>query len=156
MSDQGNQNIVIRWYKEMDFQQVEELIRNLARLFDDPFDRRWFELYMGKRTMDNVPGCYVAVKGEEVIGSMFCDIMRDPTGSQYGYISNMMVKDEYRGQGIGDKLVNVAIQYLTIAGVPRIWANVREENESMVHLFEKNGFSKKFSTFEFKTPPMGI
>jgi ribosomal protein S18 acetylase RimI-like enzyme len=155
-SSSPSDEILIRWYREPDYKQVEDLIRHLARLFDDPFDARWFELYMGKRLMDMVPGCYVAAKDEDVIGVIFCDILRDPTGSQYGYISNMMTKGDYRGQGIGDKLLNHAIQYLTIAGVPRIWANVREETEAMVHLFVKNGFTKKFSTYEFKTPPMGI
>ncbi|HME56212.1 MAG TPA: GNAT family N-acetyltransferase [Candidatus Lokiarchaeia archaeon] len=144
-------NVIFRWYRENDYKQVEDLAFQLTKLFGDPFDPRWFELYMGKRLMDNVSGCYVAVLGDEVIGIIFCDILRDPTGSQYGYISNMMIKSEYRGQGIGDRLLNEAKQYLTIAGVPRIWANVRDETEEMVHLFEKNGFSKKFSTFETRT-----
>ena len=48
-----------------------------------------------------------------------------------------MVKDEFRGMGIGDELLDQCIQYLTIVGVPRIWANVREETKAMVHLFEK-------------------
>jgi len=145
-------NVIFRWYRETDYQQVEDLARQLTSLFSDPFDERWFELYMGKRLMDPVSGCYVSVLGDEVIGIIFCDILRDPTGSQYGYISNMMIKSEYRGQGIGDRLLNEAKQYLTIAGVPRIWANVRDETEEMVHLFEKNGFSKKFSTFELRAP----
>ena len=143
-------NVIVRWYRESDYKQVEELANQLATLFDDRFDNRWFEMYMGKRLMDNVNGCYVAVLEDEIIGSIFCDILRDPTGSQYGSISNMMIKSEYRGQGIGDLLLRNAIQFLQIAGVPRIWANVRTETDAMVHLYEKNGFSQKFTIYETK------
>ncbi|MEX2684567.1 MAG: N-acetyltransferase family protein [Candidatus Sigynarchaeota archaeon] len=153
----STEDITIRWYKESDYPEVEDLVRNLARLFDDPFDARWFKLYMEKRLIENVPGCYVAIKGgKEVVGSIFCDILRDPTGSQYGYISNIMIKKDCRGQGIGEKLLKAAMTYLTIAGVPRIWANVREQTEAMVHLFEKHQFTRKFATFEYRPPPLGI
>jgi ribosomal protein S18 acetylase RimI-like enzyme len=153
----SSEEVAIRWYRESDYAEIEELVRNLARLFDDPFDARWFKMYMEKRLMDNVPGCYVAIKGaNEVVGSIFCDILRDPTGSQYGYISNIMIKKDCRGKGIGEKLLNAAMTYLTIAGVPRIWANVREQTEAMVHLFEKHQFVRKFATFENRPPPMGI
>ncbi len=151
------EEVAIRWYRESDYAEIEELVRNLARLFEDPFDARWFKMYMEKRLMDNVPGCYVAIKGtNEVVGSIFCDILRDPTGSQYGYISNIMIKKDCRGKGIGEKLLNAAMNYLTIAGVPRIWANVREQTEAMVHLFEKHQFVRKFATFENRPPPLGI
>ncbi|NMC05098.1 MAG: GNAT family N-acetyltransferase [Candidatus Lokiarchaeota archaeon] len=152
-----SEDVTIRWYRENDYAAVEELVRNLARLFDDPFDSRWFKMYMEKRLMENVPGCYVAVKpGGEVIGSVFCDILRDPTGSQYGYISNIMIRKDFRGMGVGDKLLAAAMQYLTIAGVPRIWGNVREQTEAMVHLFQKHQFVRKFATFECRPPPLGI
>jgi ribosomal protein S18 acetylase RimI-like enzyme len=153
----GCESVTIRWYKENDYPEVEDLVRNLARLFDDPFDSRWFKMYMEKRIMENVPGCYVAIKdGTEVVGSVFCDILRDPTGSQYGYISNIMVKKDCRGHGIGEKLLQAAMNYLTIAGVPRVWGNVREATEAMVHLFEKTGFTRKFATYEIRPSPMGI
>ena len=147
--------ISIRWYFRDDYDSVAALVRELASIFNDPFDERWFRLYMEKRLMDPIPGVYVAVNAAgDVVGSAFCDILRDPTGSQYGYISNIMVRSDFRGSGIGEKLLKIATQYLTVAGVPRIWANVREETESMVHLFEKAGFSKKFSTFEYHPSSM--
>lgn len=150
------EEITIRWYFRDDYASVEALVRELAAIFNDPFDERWFKLYMEKRLMDPIPGIYVAVNTatDEVVGSAFCDILRDPTGSQYGYISNIMVRDDYRSKGIGEKLLKIATQYLTVAGVPRIWANVREETESMVHLFEKAGFSRKFGTYEYRPPSM--
>ncbi|MHA1369688.1 MAG: GNAT family N-acetyltransferase [Promethearchaeota archaeon] len=153
----NKEKFIIRWYKADDYPAVETLVRDLARLFNDPFEPRWFKMYMEKRLMEIVPGCYVAEnESKGVVGSVFCDVLRDPTGSQYGYISNIMIKPEFRGQGIGEKLLKAAIQYLVITGVPRIWANVREETKAMVHLFEKNHFEKKFSTYELKTPPFGI
>ncbi|MHA1683332.1 MAG: GNAT family N-acetyltransferase [Promethearchaeota archaeon] len=157
MNENSLDDTIIRWYRADDFEAVETLVRNLARLFGDSFDNRWFKMYMEKRLLETVPGCYVAsCKDKGIVGSVFCDVMRDPTGAQYGYISNIMVRDECRGLGIGEKLLKKAIDFLIITGVPRIWANVREETKAMVHLFEKNKFEKKFSTFELKTPPFGI
>lgn len=153
----SSSEIVIRSYQEKDYERVEHLVHSLANLFGDDFDSRWFKIYMEKRLLENVPGCYVAVcEDKGVVGSIFCDVLRDPTGSSYGYISNMMVKEDCRGKGIGEKLLDAAIRYLTITGVPRIWGNVREETAAMVHLFEKNKFKKKFTTYELKTPPFGI
>ncbi|MHA1793315.1 MAG: GNAT family N-acetyltransferase [Promethearchaeota archaeon] len=157
MNSEDKIEVSIRWYKEEDYNAVEHLIKDLTNLFQDPFEPKWFKMYMEKRLMETVPGCFVAVCDDKgVVGSVFCDVLRDPTGSQYGYISNIMVKAECRGKGIGERLLKAAIQYLVMTGVPRIWANIREETKAMVHLFEKNKFEKKFSTYEFRTPPFGI
>lgn len=151
-------SVSIRWYKADDYPQIENLVRDLTRIFNDPFETLWFKLYMDKRLMEQVPGCYVAHCEDKniIVGSVFCDVLRDPTGAQYGYISNIMVKKECRGKGIGEMLLNAAKTYLGITGVPRIWANLREENAAMVHLFKKHKFEKKFATYELRTPPFGI
>lgn len=146
----------IRWYKEADYEAVEGLIQDLAKLFNDSFNKSWFKLYMQNRLIRTVPGVFVADQDGKVVGSIFVDVQRDPTGAQTGYISNMMVSDKHRGEGVGQKLIDNALNYLTIIGVPKIWANVREDTEALVHLFTKKGFKKKFSTFEFTTDPYGI
>ena len=53
--------ISIRWYSRDDYDSVAALVRELASIFNDPFDERWFRLYMEKRLMDPIPGVYVAV-----------------------------------------------------------------------------------------------
>lgn len=155
---ENDSDITIRWYNSDDYEQVEALVRELAGIFGDPFDKRWFKVYMDKRAMEPVPGCFVAhcADRSEIVGSVFCDVLRDPTGSPYGYISNVMVKKDCRGRGIGRMLIQRAVEYLTVTGVPRIWANVREETAAMVHLFEKSNFERKFIVMELKTPPYGI
>jgi len=78
----STEEISIRWYKEEDYEQVEALVRNLARLFDDSFDSRWFKMYMSKRLMDPVPGCYVAVKGTDIVVAfsvIYCVTLREPS-----------------------------------------------------------------------------
>ncbi len=146
-------NFEIRMYKTQDYASVESLIRELTRIFDDPFDPRWFKAYMEKRLLSSLPGCYVAVDEEgTVIGSAFCDLLRDPTGAAYVYISNIMIKKDFRGQGVGNQLLRACIEYAKLNDVPRIWANVREENENMAHLFKRHGFEKKMVTYEYKIP----
>ncbi len=143
--------ITIRWYHEADYRYVEDLVRDLTLYFDDPFDSRWFKLYMDKRLSELVPGCYVAaLGGGEVVGSIFCDILRDPTGVLYGSINIIIVKKNFRSMGVGGKLLAAAVKYLTISGVPRIWGNIRDGAEYMVEMLEKNGFSKKFTTYEYR------
>lgn len=151
-----SEKIKIRWYREADYDAVEGLIQDLARLFNDSFNKNWFKLYMQNRRSRTVPGVFVAEKDGKVIGSIFVDVQRDPTGAQTGYISNMMVNKGARGQGIGQQLIENALNYLTIIGVPKVWANVRESTQALVHLFKKKGFKKKFSTFEYQTDPYGI
>ena len=55
-------------------------------------------------------------------------------------ISNVAVNPEQRGRGIAKKLTQTALQYIESRGVKQVWLQVKHENQSAIHLYEKFGF----------------
>lgn len=55
-------------------------------------------------------------------------------------ISNVAVNPEQRGRGIARKLTQTALQYVESQGIKQIWLQVKQENQSAIHLYEKFGF----------------
>ncbi|MEI7815637.1 MAG: GNAT family N-acetyltransferase [Desulfuromonadales bacterium] len=79
-------------------------------------------------------GCFVAREDSgESIG--FVTSMRH---ERSGWIGNLIVKSEYRGIGIGDKLFIRALEALRLSGVETFWLTASKSGRS---LYEKYGFS---------------
>src|SRR6185369_6136440 len=55
-----------------------------------------------------------------------------------GWIGNLIVSPEYRGQGIGERLFSTALEALRSAGVETFWLTASEKGKS---LYEKYDFS---------------
>ena len=57
-----------------------------------------------------------------------------------GHITNIAVKKEYRGQGIGQALTEGLIRYAANLGVVYMTLEVRRSNEIAQHVYLRNGF----------------
>lgn len=60
----------------------------------------------------------------------------------YGYISDIVVSENFRGQGIGQKLLDVAIQHIKNIEVKRIHIGVLLSNSETKDFYLKNGFTE--------------
>lgn len=58
----------------------------------------------------------------------------------YGYISDIVVSKEYRGQGIGKQLLQVAISHIKHNNAKRIHIGVLLDNSETKEFYEKAGF----------------
>ncbi len=58
-----------------------------------------------------------------------------------GEISAIYVRRDYRGKGIGSKLLEEAMKYLQSKGVEIVLAEVRADNKASMKLFTKYGFT---------------
>jgi RimJ/RimL family protein N-acetyltransferase len=87
---------------------------------------------------DNWPH-FIAVCDDRVIG--WCDIsaLDRPVFAHVGSLG-IGILAPYRGQGIGKKLLQTAIQKAEQKGLTRIELTVREKNKSAIALYEKFGF----------------
>ncbi|MCM1115115.1 MAG: GNAT family N-acetyltransferase [Clostridium sp.] len=56
------------------------------------------------------------------------------------YLSRMLVKKEYRNQGIGAILLDYLIKQAAGMGYAEIALGVDADNDSAIHLYEKKGF----------------
>lgn len=140
---------------ELDIPQVKQLIKELAEIFNEPFDSFWFDLSVEKYFQVPSSKIFIATRGAEILGLTFVDVQKNPFGNSYGYISNIMIKNEARGLGIGTHLLQLATSFLANLNVPRIWGNVNYENASMQKMFEKQGYKEKFIVMVKKTDTSG-
>lgn len=56
------------------------------------------------------------------------------------HVLNLAVHSQYRQQGIGSRLIRVAMDYWKKAGVVSVFLEVRESNEPARRLYEQIGF----------------
>jgi RimJ/RimL family protein N-acetyltransferase len=85
---------------------------------------------------------FVALKAGEVIG--WCDIRRQalPAFAHRGSVG-MGVVAEWRGRGIGLRLLNAAIKDAFHRGLVRVELEVRADNVRAIALYEKIGFVRE-------------
>jgi RimJ/RimL family protein N-acetyltransferase len=85
---------------------------------------------------------FVALANGEVVG--WCDIRRHPfpVHAHRGTLGIGIVPD-YRGRGIGGRLIDQTLRQAFAAGFVRIEFNVRAENLRAMQLYEKFGFVRE-------------
>lgn len=83
----------------------------------------------------NPTTCFVALFHEKVVGV----ILAGHDGRR-GYINHTAVRSEYRGQGIGTTLVNMATEALSNKGIIKAALVAFCQNESANAFWEKMGF----------------
>jgi ribosomal protein S18 acetylase RimI-like enzyme len=64
----------------------------------------------------------------------------DDTGIFYGYIGRLVVDQEYRRRGIGERLVSARLEEMKRAGIGVILAGVDSKNPQAKRLLRKAGF----------------
>jgi ribosomal protein S18 acetylase RimI-like enzyme len=68
----------------------------------------------------------------------------------YGLITELFVREEYRNIGIGTSLINFAEQELTAMGFKKIFLWVGKSNENAQRLYASLGFTDTNSDFLMK------
>jgi len=121
-------NIYSEWSK---FKGVlpENLIRietcdNLKKYFDGSNVNRIYFIAFNEKNI-SLGACYVDIS--------FLSL----NNIRLGY---MMVKEEYRNQGVGSKLVKEIIIYARNNNVKKIWLWTQEDLKPAIKLYEKMGF----------------
>ncbi len=81
----------------------------------------------------------------EIVGSGYGQI-RDRKEffqqKQLGYIGFMYVKEEHRGKGISQAVINYLYQWFTTKDLEEIRLTVYEKNPRAIRAYEKSGFEK--------------
>jgi len=60
--------------------------------------------------------------------------------NQFGYVEDIVVNPEFRGQGIGRKLLEQGIQWARDMGFPGIMLETQDDNVPACNLYESCGF----------------
>ncbi|MCM1104759.1 MAG: tRNA (adenosine(37)-N6)-threonylcarbamoyltransferase complex dimerization subunit type 1 TsaB [Clostridium sp.] len=123
-----NDAVIIRRMREEDLEQV-------SRLEEETFSMPWS--IAAFREMVNHPDAYyfVAVDRDSVCGT--CGI-RNLAGE--GELTNVVIREEYRNSGLGQRLIAEALCKAQEAGMHAFTLEVRKSNAAAIHVYEKLGF----------------
>ncbi|CAI0692543.1 GNAT family acetyltransferase [Serratia proteamaculans] len=121
----------IRVFRQDDFEEVITLWErcDLLRPWNDP------EMDI-ERKLNHDPDLFlVAEVGGEVVGS----VMGGYDGHR-GSAYYLGVHPDYRGRGIANALINRLEKKLIARGCPKIQLVVREDNDTVIEMYEKLGY----------------
>ena len=128
-----------------DYEAVKDMVMKLTGHVGSEFNERQFRITISRRKSDRVnkEGILLAKDGNKVVGMIWGEVTIDKVGK----ISNFIINQDYRGKGLGNKLIEKVIEFFTKHRVNRMQANVRNlEKEGK--LYEKFGFKRLYCTMQ--------
>ncbi|QZA88721.1 ribosomal protein S18-alanine N-acetyltransferase [Salinarchaeum sp. IM2453] len=126
------EGITIRDVTRADLPQIERIEQ---QAFPNPWPRTSFERYLDADS-------FLVAESED--GTVCGYVLADATianNINIGHIKNIAVAVQYRGNGIGTRLLQHAIATLAITGVTIVMLEVRKTNHNARKLYERVGFS---------------
>jgi len=112
-------------------------IREIARIEAECFSMPWSESALEEELYNPLASFIVAQRPDgAVLGYAGLHVVVDE-----GYIDNVAVREDYRGQGIADDLVDVFVRFGR-AKLAFLTLEVRPSNTPAIQLYLKHGFAQ--------------
>lgn len=123
---------------------LEEVIDIECLCFPTPWSKYTFKIAMeDPRTLFKV-----AYLGEKVVGYGSIRWVLDEAN-----LDSIGVHPNFRGKGMGDKILKALIEECQNRGLTLLTLEVRESNESAIKLYERNGFQIVGRRDDYYTSP---
>ena len=144
-------NIIIRKATLEDLSTIQELNNSLFKLEKDNYDptlvNAWPLSEEGKDYFSDLINNHyviVALLDNSIVGYLAGSIEEKCSyvEVQYGKINNMLVKDEYRGYGIGKSLIDNFKEYCRTKDILNIKVVASYKNKNAIEFYCKNGFEE--------------
>ncbi|MFX1315567.1 MAG: GNAT family N-acetyltransferase [Promethearchaeota archaeon] len=144
--------MIIREYTEENIDQITALMKYLCSTRNQEFnDKAWKEDFNLKMKQDVNSEVIVAFDKSinQVIGMGHCSIKVSSNGFRFGYISNLIVKEEKRRTGIGEKPLRYVIDYFRRSHIQSIRLALKPNLDKVAKLlFIKLGFQEISHLYE--------
>ncbi|EKH6014437.1 GNAT family N-acetyltransferase [Escherichia coli O157] len=149
----------------------KQRIRELYRILDDAESEAWIDTFLPERIPslkdeyasleleDRLPAGAMLIVMIDAIASIPVGLLEVNTESHMGIhdVTSIIVKQEYRGRGIGHALMNEARNVAYHCGGHAIGLDVRADNAEAQAFYESEGFTVRSSwlTSSIKTKHKG-
>jgi ribosomal protein S18 acetylase RimI-like enzyme len=111
--------------------------------FRDHFSKLTFEKRLdGLKKRDRLVGCVSEDNGRNV---GYCIASVD---GLTGEIDSIFVDDLYRGKGVGQELMSLALKWLETQGCDTIKVSIAEGNEDVLGFYRRFGFAERFTVMQ--------
>ncbi len=136
------------FFSEMQIMAIErQHIKEIAKLERICFSEPWSEGTILSAFI-NTTKFFVAVKGEKVLGYIGISCVADE-----GYIANLAVYPEFRGQSVATALLERVFSLARDLSLSFVSLEVRESNTAAIKLYEKTGFKLEGKRPNFYSNP---
>jgi GNAT superfamily N-acetyltransferase len=142
---------IIRKAKAEDLRAVQDLNHALFESdssSDDTLNLNWpyedGEEYFRRMIAGETGVCYVAEVNDEIVGYLAGSIkLEQPSYStvRRSELENMFVKEEFRSQGIGEKLAKTFLQWSKSSGVAKSFVQAYAPNQRAIAFYQRAGFA---------------
>ena len=131
---------------------LREFTKNLVEGLGQQFDPKRFDWGIQRRLYDPLQrhGILIAMNEDnnEIAGMIIAELRIDPFGMSEGYIKQLYLKNEYRGQGVGQLLLQKALEHLKRIKVEKVKVNIKDKALEASKLYEKLNFKKVYEVLE--------
>lgn len=124
-------------------QQLIAVERPMDRSLEQTKHIKYYELasFIDAKTS----ALFVATINNEIVASGYGDIRENKAHfahKKFGYVGFMFVKEQMRGMGIGQQILNAIFEWFRSKGIKETRLTVYQENPSAIKAYEKVGFKK--------------
>jgi len=130
-------NIIIRKGVEQDYKQILELMKSFA-VFQKTPEKVFITLEEMLQNKDLFQ-CFVASVANEIVAFASFFFAYYSWSGKAIYLDDLYVKDEYRQQNIGTKLLNTVVEYAREQQCKSIRWLVSRWNENAINFYRKMG-----------------
>ncbi|MBS4211199.1 MULTISPECIES: GNAT family N-acetyltransferase [Neobacillus] len=133
-----------------DLDAVTELFDLYRQFYEQSPDTEGAREFLKTRILNGESVIFVAYEGGEAVGFTQLYPTFSSVSMQRSWILNdLYVKKEYRGKGIGDKLINKAIEMARDTGAKGVLLETASDNFPAQGLYEKIGFKRETHYFYY-------
>jgi ribosomal protein S18 acetylase RimI-like enzyme len=141
---QDENRIVVRKARASDHERLLGLIREYYRYDGIRFDARRVGPALRTLLRDESLGCVWIIRdGNAVVGYIILTFNYDlEFGGLQGIVTDLFLKEKYRGRGVGTMALDCVAQYGRARGISAIELQVEHENKAAQGFYRKLGFRK--------------
>ncbi|MCP3926153.1 MAG: GNAT family N-acetyltransferase [Desulfobacterales bacterium] len=125
------------------WKELNDLHRELSTDFKEHFELFTFEKRCEQLYEKDELRVFVACVEEKNIG--YCIVTQDRND---GEVDSLFIQKRYRGQDVGNQLMQNGLKWLNEKQCTNIKIHVAEGNEFAIGFYEKFGFKKRFTTLQ--------
>jgi len=144
----------IREFSERDIDEITSLMKNLCKIKEQEFnEQRWRATLKQRMNEDSNSEVVVAFDEESdiVLGMAHFSVMNSDKGFKFGYISNLIVKEEKRRGGVGEEIIRYILEYFKANHIQSIRLALKPNLDTAAKiLFKKLGFQEMLHIYELK------